>query len=99
MSLTGNLNTISFPDLLQLLSTGKKTGTLVLTRHKLQKQLAFRGGNIVFASSVNDKEDLFGHMLLKRGRISKADLKRALQVQRTQGKKIGTVLVELDLFS
>lgn len=99
MSLTGNLNTISFPDLLQLLSTGKKTGMLSLNRGRLQKQLAFRNGNIVFASSVNDKEDLFGHMLLKRGRISKADLKRALQVQKIQGKKIGTILLELDLFS
>jgi len=99
MSLTGNLNTISFPDLLQLLSTGHKSGTLTLTRGKLQKQISFRSGNIVFASSVNDKEDLFGQMLLKRGRISKADLKRALQIQRTQGKKLGTVLIELDLFS
>jgi hypothetical protein len=65
MSLTGNLNTISFPDLLQLLSTGKKTGTLTLTRHRMQKQIAFRSGNVVFASSLNDKEDLFGTMLLK----------------------------------
>ena len=99
MSLTGNLNTISFPDLLQLLSTGKKTGTLTLSRHRMQKQIAFRNGNIVFASSLNDKEDLFGSMLLKRGRISKTDLKRALQTQKSSGKKLGTVLVELDLFS
>lgn len=99
MSLTGNLNTITFPDLLQLLSTGHKTGTLTLTRASLQKQISFRQGQIVFASSVNDKEDLFGQMLLKRGRISKADLRRALQTQRTQGKKLGTVLIELDLFS
>jgi hypothetical protein len=99
MSLTGNLNTISFPDLLQLLSTGHKTGTLSLTRSSQQKQISFRNGQIVFASSVNDKEDLFGQMLLKRGRISKADLRRALQTQRTQGKKLGTVLIELDLFS
>jgi hypothetical protein len=99
MSLTGNLNTISFPDLLQLLSTGKKSGTLTLKRQRLQKQIAFRSGNIIFAASVNDKEDLFGQMLLKRGRLSKSDLKRALQIQRTQGKKLGTVLIELDLFS
>ena len=99
MSLTGNLNTINFPDLLQLLSTGHKTGTLTLTRSTLQKQIAFRNGQIVYACSANDKEDLFGQMLLKRGRISKADLRRALQTQRTQGKKLGTVLIELDLFS
>jgi len=99
MSLTGNLNTISFPDLLQLLSTGKKTGTLTLTRHRQQKEIAFREGNIIYARSVNDKEDLFGQMLLKRGRISKNDLKRALQEQKNKGKKLGSVLVELDLFS
>ena len=99
MSLTGNLNTISFPDLLQLLSTGKKTGTLTVKRTRLAKEISFRSGNIVFARSTNDKEDLFGQMLLKRGQISKADLARALQTQRTQGKKLGTVLVELDLFS
>jgi hypothetical protein len=99
MSLTGNLNTIGFPDLLQLLSTGKKTGTLTLKRQSLQKEIAFRNGNIIYACSTNDKEDLFGQMLLKRGRISKTDLKRALQIQKTKGKKIGTVLVEMDLFS
>lgn len=99
MSLTGNLNTISFPDLLQLLTTGAKTGTLTLTRASLKKQIAFRNGQIIFACSLNDKEDLFGQMLLKRGRISKADLRRAIQTQRTQGKKMGTVLMELDLFS
>ncbi|MCK4632444.1 MAG: DUF4388 domain-containing protein, partial [candidate division Zixibacteria bacterium] len=60
MSLAGNLQTVSFPDILQLLSTGKKTGVLEVKTSTRQKEVAFKDGNIIFASSLNASEDLLG---------------------------------------
>ena len=60
MSFTGNLKTVAFPDILQLLSTGKKTGILVITKQNIQKEICFKDGNIIYAQSANDKDDFFG---------------------------------------
>jgi len=99
MSFTGNLKTVAFPDILQLLSTGKKTGILVITKGNIQKEICFKDGNIIYAQSRNDQDDFLGSMLLKQGRISKVDLERALYLHKTTGKKMGMVLVDMELFN
>jgi len=99
MSFTGNLKTVAFPDILQLLSTGKKTGILVITKQNIQKEICFKDGNIIYAQSANDKDDFLGSLLLKQGRITKVDLERALYMNKSTGKKLGMVLVDMDLFS
>ena len=98
MSLSGNLKTVAFPDILQLLSTGKKTGMLECRTTTRQKEVAFKDGNIVFASSVNSSEDLLGNMLLKRGKISKSDLERAIKLHKQTGRQLGTTLIDMGLF-
>jgi hypothetical protein len=98
MSLSGNLNTVSFPDILQLLATGKKTGLLELKTATRQKEVAFRDGNIIYASSINSSEDLLGNMLLKRGKISKTDLERAITLHKQTGRQLGTTLIDMNLF-
>jgi len=98
MSLAGNLETVSFPDILQLLATGKKTGVLELKTSTRQKEVAFKDGNIIFASSVNSSEDLLGNMLLKRGKISKSDLERAITLHKQTGRQLGTTLIDMNLF-
>jgi len=99
MSLSGNLKTVAFPDMLQLLATGKKTGVLECKTATRQKEVAFKGGNIIYASSVNSNEDLLGQMLLKRGRISKSDLERAITLHKQTGRQLGTTLMDMNLFS
>jgi hypothetical protein len=98
MSLTGNLKTVSFPDILQLLVTGKKTGMLQVTTRSRQKEIAFKNGNIIFASSINTSEDLLGNLLLKRGKISKGDLEKAITMHKQTGRQLGTTLVDMNLF-
>jgi hypothetical protein len=98
MSLSGNLKTVSFPDILQLLATGKKTGVLECKTTTRQKEVAFKDGNIIFASSVNTAEDLLGNMLLKRGKISKSDLERAIKLHQQTGRQLGTTLIDMGLF-
>lgn len=98
MSLAGNLKTVSFPDILQLLATGKKTGILEVKTSTRQKEVAFKNGNIIFASSVNSSEDLLGNMLLHRGRITKDDLNRAIALHKQTGRQLGTTLIDMNLF-
>jgi hypothetical protein len=98
MSLSGNLKTVAFPDILQLLATGKKTGMLECRTSTRQKEVAFKDGNIVYASSVNSAEDLLGNMLLKRGRLAKADLERAISLHKQTGRQLGTTLIDMGLF-
>ncbi|MFQ5499974.1 MAG: DUF4388 domain-containing protein [Candidatus Zixiibacteriota bacterium] len=98
MSLSGNLGTVSFPDILQLLATGKKSGILELSTSTRQKEVAFKAGNIIYASSVNSSEDLLGQMLLQRGKISKADLERAITLHRQTGRQLGTTLIDMNIF-
>ena len=98
MSLSGNLKTVSFPDILQLLATGKKTGILECKTSTRQKEVAFREGSIIFASALNSAEDLLGNMLLKRGKISKVDLERAVKLHKQTGRQLGTTLIDMGLF-
>lgn len=98
MSLSGNLKTVSFPDILQLLATGKKSGVLECSTTTRQKEVAFKNGNIIFATSVNNSEDLLGNMLLRRGQISKGDLERAIQLHKQSGRQLGTTLIDMGLF-
>ncbi len=98
MSLSGNLKTVSFPDILQLLATGKKSGVLEIKTSTRQKEVAFKNGNIVYASSVNSSEDLLGQMLLNRGKLSKKDLERAITLHKQTGRQLGTTLIDMNLF-
>jgi len=95
MSLTGNLNTVSFPDLLQLISSSKKTGMLTLMRQTQRKEIYFQDGNIIYATSSNAEEELLGNLLLRLGKISQIELEEVLKVHRTTGRMIGVTIVEM----
>lgn len=97
MSFTGNLKTISLPDIFQLIFSTKKTGILVISKGNIKKEIYFRNGFIIYASSTEER-DLFGNLLLKMGRISKAELDKVLR-EKKEGKKIGGTLVEMNLFT
>jgi len=96
MGIKGKLETVSLPDLFQLLSIGRKTGTLTVSNDYSHKQIAFKDGKVVYSSSSKEDEHL-GHLLLRKGIISEADLGKALRVGREKGERLGEVLVELGL--
>ena len=92
MSLTGNLRTMSLPDILQWISTGRKTGTLHLERRSVRKRIAFREGNI-FSSWSNDPRESLGQFLIRDRLVSEEQLFRALVAQEKEGRLIGSILV------
>ena len=99
MSFAGNIKTISFSDILQLISTGKKTGKLLVTQSSQRKELFFKNGNLISAVSSNTEEDMIGNLLLRMGKITKSDLQKAVGIQQQSGRRIGAVMLELGLLN
>jgi predicted transcriptional regulator len=98
MGFTGNLKTLSFGDILQLISTGKKTGVLQILRTSCAKKIYFRGGNIIAAAShPSTIEERLGQVLTRKGLLSPEDLDKALKKHRSSGKRLGQVLIETGL--
>ncbi len=96
MSFAGNLKTVGFGDVLQLISTGRRTGALILKRPHRGKKIFFRTGDIIAAASdpPTDEERL-GQLLLRKGMVSVEELEKALKRQKSTGRRLGQILVEL----
>ena len=100
MSFAGNLKTVIIGDVLQLISTGRRTGALVLKRPHRGKQIYFRNGDIIAAASEpSTDEERLGQLLLRKGLISVEDLEKALKRQKSTGRRLGQILVELGTMS
>ena len=98
MGFTGNLRTLSFGDILQLIATGKKSGVLRLLRPQGGKYIYFKSGDVIAASSdSNIEEERLGQLLIRRGVLSQEDLDRALKRQTANGKRLGHTVIELGL--
>jgi tetratricopeptide (TPR) repeat protein len=80
------------------LAEDRATGTLVITRGQMRKELFLRDG-ILIAAESNLREEALGSMLVARGIIDEARLERLLREVRASGRKMGAVLVELGWLS
>jgi tetratricopeptide (TPR) repeat protein len=95
MAIKGSLREASFPDVLQLLAMGKKTGCLSVTHRNNFGYIYFDKGKITYASIVN-RRDRIGDMLVKAGVITMEQLQNAIDTQAKQrDKRVGDLLVEL----
>ncbi len=97
MSFAGNLSTVSFGDNLQLISTGKKTGALLLIRGRQKKRIYFREGQVVFARSDDAEEDRLGQLLVRQGKITPEQLESTLDKQKVTHQRLGETLIEMRL--
>jgi hypothetical protein len=91
MSLTGNLLTMSLPDVLQWIEHGRKTGTLHLERQSIQKRIVVNEGSI-FSSWSNDPRESLGQFLVSHRHITEEQLFKALLTQEKEGRLIGSIL-------
>jgi tetratricopeptide (TPR) repeat protein len=95
MAIKGSLREASLPDVLQLLSMGRKTGCLSVTHRNNFGYIYFDAGRISYASIVN-RRDRIGDMLVKAGTITSEQLQQAIDAQGKQrDKRIGDLLVDL----
>jgi tetratricopeptide (TPR) repeat protein len=99
MAIKGSLKEASLPDVLQLLSMGKKSGCLSVTHRQSFGYIYFDKGRICYASIVN-RRDRLGDILVKNGLITQAQLDQCVAVQNTQrDKRLGEILVERDFIA
>ena len=98
MPLFGNLASMPLPDLIQWLGISQKTGTLEVEKSRVTKRVFFKEGKVI-ACSTEDPNELLGHFLVSRGRLTEQVLSQALSKQETTRQHLGTILVEMGAIS
>jgi hypothetical protein len=98
MGLCGDIETVSVPELLGWVGSGKKSGTLEVERDKIIKRIMFRAGRVVGCSS-NEPATLMGQFLLSRGKITRKQLGEAMRRQKQSEGNLGEVLIEMGAIS
>lgn len=95
MSLIGRLEDLALSDIFQILSIGRKTGTLIIEGDKGKSFVIFKNGLIVRADT-NMIEGSIGHDLVKNNLIKENILNLALEVKKSlPNKPIAEILLEL----
>lgn len=98
MALEGSLQDFGLADILQLIYFQRKTGVLALEGRMDKVKLLFIEGNIVGAESKRRiDENRLGKILVKKNIIKEADLRVALQEQRTSGTKLGSIMISKEM--
>ena len=102
MAIEGPLRELGIHDVFQLLDLSRKTGTLTVTSELRDNEgtVLFDGGKVIYATIRSNPHPL-GLMLVRSGKVTEADLDRALLIQQTRkdGTRFGEILVELGVIS
>lgn len=96
MGVSGNLKTMLPGDLLQWLSLGQKTGTLVVSNKAVEKKIFFQSGRVI-SSASNDPREYLGQFLMSHGYLTEPELTKAMEVQRQSGMLLGKILVMIEV--
>ncbi|HAR44825.1 MAG TPA: hypothetical protein DCS05_01285, partial [Nitrospiraceae bacterium] len=95
MSLVGRLEDLALPDIFQIISLSKKTGTLVVRSRRGTGMVVFRNGQVIQAASDGIRDSL-GNILVSQGLIDQGALTKGLAQQRKEpDKPIGMILSEM----
>jgi hypothetical protein len=95
MSLVGRLEDLALSDIFQILSVGKKTGTLILQGSRGNALIVFKNGLVVRAET-NDLDRTPGEDLLHAGVIKDTILNLAAEVKKKlPAKSVPEILYEL----
>ena len=93
MSISGNLRTMPFADLLQWIAMSQKTGTLVIKGKRFTKKILFKVGRVEAVTSNNPREHL-GYYLVGWGYLAEDELQTMLGVQQSQKVALGELLIK-----
>lgn len=101
MAIEGPIRELALSDVFQLLDLSRKTGVLTVTGDAGGRRatIRFERGAVVGAELAGSTGRI-DRLLLMAGKVTEADVARALQLQRqTPGRRIGAVLVEIGAVS
>jgi TonB family protein len=82
--------------LLNRIYSGRLTGKLQLVFGRLEKQLFFDGGQVVFATS-SDRQDSLGEMMLRAGAVTQSQFEEASALVQT-GQRFGSAIAEMGVY-
>jgi hypothetical protein len=95
MSLVGRLEDLALPDIFQIISLSKKTGTLIVRSRAGIGMVVFKDGQVIQAASDGIRDSL-GNILVSQGMLDSATLSQALARQQQQpDTPLGMILAEL----
>ena len=98
MALQGTLKDFGIADIFQLIGVQQKTGVLKLKDKEKSINVSFIKGRIVGAeSTVREKKEHLGEMLVRADILTKSDLTKALTKQRETLQKLGDILLKMKL--
>jgi len=102
MPIEGPLRELGIHDVFQLLDLSRKTGTLSVTSELRDNsgRVLFRMGRIVGAN-IKSNPHRIGDLLVRKGRVTEADIARALAAQRESAgqRRLGDFLVDFGVIS
>jgi len=93
----GTLGEGVLASVLRELYVGRKTGVLRFTQGPARRTIHFVKGSIVHAASEVPEEHL-GEVLVRLGRLARADADRASESVLREHKRLGVILMEMGLF-
>jgi len=97
MSLVGRLEDLALPDIFQIISLSKKTGTLVVRSRRGMGMVVFKDGQVIQAGSDGIRDSL-GNILVSQGMLTEPALAQALARQKKEtDTPLGMILVEMGL--
>jgi hypothetical protein len=100
VALKGTLKDFGIAEILQLIGQQAKSGVLHLHSRDDVIHIAISAGNVVRAESAGRKaRERLGNMLVRAGMLRPEELEYALESQKRSLRRLGDVLVELDLVS
>jgi hypothetical protein len=94
MALTGELEHLHIVDIIQLINTARKSGTLSVKGSRGESRFIFSNGYIVGASHLSNRIRI-GNVLIKMNAITRAELSQALEVQKNAGRNRKPLLITL----
>jgi hypothetical protein len=95
MSLVGRLEDLALPDIFQIISLSKKTGTLIVRSRKGTGMVVFKDGHVIQAASDSIRDSL-GNILVSQGLVDEPALSEALAIQKKEPERpLGMILVQM----
>lgn len=95
MSLVGRLEDLALPDIFQIISLSRKTGTLVVRSGRGTGMVVFKDGQVIQAASDSIRDSL-GNILVSQGMLDEAALSKALSMQKQEPEKpLGMILMDM----
>jgi hypothetical protein len=94
LTIKGDLETSSVPELLRSLLASRETGVLTFRRGDVVKTVYIREGRVIYGTS-NDADERLGESLLVRGKITARQYLQASNMIRPE-RRLGAILVEME---